>query len=57
MIAVIGDIHGCHLTMLELYEQIIKKYADMVEASIRKHPETWLWSHNRWKRAKPEDES
>ena len=34
MIAVIGDIHGCHLTMLELYEQIIKKYPDITIYSV-----------------------
>jgi KDO2-lipid IV(A) lauroyltransferase len=34
-------------------DQIIKMYAEVVEASIRKNPESWLWSHNRWKRAKP----
>lgn len=33
-------------------EQIINKYAEMVENSIRKNPESWLWSHNRWKRAR-----
>jgi len=32
-------------------DQIINMYAKMVEASIRKNPESWLWSHNRWKRA------
>ena len=33
-------------------QQIINKYAEMVEDSIRKNPENWLWSHNRWKRIK-----
>ena len=33
-------------------EQIINKYAEMVEQSIRKNPESWLWSHNRWKRTR-----
>jgi KDO2-lipid IV(A) lauroyltransferase len=33
-------------------EQIINKYAEMVENSIRKNPESWLWSHNRWKRSR-----
>jgi len=36
-------------------DQIINMYAEMVEASIRKNPESWLWSHNRWKREKPVD--
>ncbi len=36
-------------------DQIINMYAEMVEASIRKNPESWLWSHNRWKREKPAD--
>lgn len=33
-------------------EQIINKYAEMVENSIRENPESWLWSHNRWKRSR-----
>ncbi len=36
-------------------DQIINMYAEMVEASIRENPESWLWSHNRWKREKPAD--
>ncbi len=33
-------------------QQIINKYAEMVENSIRENPESWLWSHNRWKRTR-----
>jgi KDO2-lipid IV(A) lauroyltransferase len=36
-------------------QEIINMYAEMVETSIRKNPESWLWSHNRWKREKPAD--
>jgi len=28
---------------------IIQDYAKAVEASIHNHPESWLWSHKRWK--------
>ena len=34
MIAVIGDIHGCYLTLVELYQQIIKKYPDIKVYSV-----------------------
>ncbi len=29
--------------------EIIEIYARLLEASIRKHPAHWLWSHKRWK--------
>lgn len=29
-------------------------YFDMLEKSIRRAPEFWLWSHNRWKRTRKE---
>ena len=29
MIAVIGDVHGCYLTFVELYNEIIKKYPEI----------------------------
>lgn len=29
---------------------ITQKYYDLLEASIRRAPSYWLWSHNRWKR-------
>jgi len=32
--------------------EIIRLYAKMLEESIRKAPNCWLWSHNRWKRQK-----
>ncbi len=32
---------------------LTKRYAHLLEESIRKHPENWLWSHRRWKRKLP----
>ncbi len=32
-------------------EMITQSYAKMLEDSILKSPESWLWSHKRWKRA------
>lgn len=29
---------------------ITERYYRLLENSIRRHPEYWLWSHNRWKR-------
>jgi KDO2-lipid IV(A) lauroyltransferase len=29
---------------------ILEKYAEILEKTIIQHPESWLWSHNRWKR-------
>ncbi|PIQ07961.1 MAG: diadenosine tetraphosphatase [Ignavibacteriales bacterium CG18_big_fil_WC_8_21_14_2_50_31_20] len=34
MIAVIGDIHGCYHTLVELYNKIIKKYPDLKVYSV-----------------------
>ena len=31
---------------------ITDRYFQMLEASIRRAPEFWLWSHNRWKRTR-----
>ena len=28
---------------------ITRRYAELLEASIRRDPSLWLWSHNRWK--------
>lgn len=28
------------------------KYYEMIEEEIRQFPETWLWTHNRWKRTR-----
>lgn len=32
--------------------EITDRYFEMLEESIRKAPEFWLWSHNRWKRTR-----
>ncbi len=29
--------------------ELIDKYAEMLESSIKKHPHLWLWTHRRWK--------
>ena len=29
--------------------ELTRRYIRFLEASIRKHPEMWLWSHRRWK--------
>ncbi|MEK6552317.1 MAG: metallophosphoesterase, partial [Bacteroidota bacterium] len=29
MIAVIGDIHGCYFTLVELYKKIIRRYPNI----------------------------
>lgn len=33
-------------------QQIIKKYAALLEENIREEPANWLWSHKRWKYSK-----
>lgn len=33
---------------------ITEKYFSLMEATIRRQPQFWLWSHNRWKRTKEE---
>ncbi len=33
--------------------EIIQKYAERLEEEIVKMPETWLWSHRRWKYPRP----
>ena len=33
---------------------ITQKYGEMLEATIRRGPSYWLWSHRRWKRTKEE---
>jgi len=35
---------------------LIKAYALALEKNIREQPELWLWSHKRWKKARPADE-
>ena len=37
------------------YGEITEKHTKLLEKSINKHPEFWLWSHNRWKRHIPEN--
>ncbi len=32
--------------------EITQKFASKLENLIREHPETWLWSHKRWKHSK-----
>ncbi|MDE6772890.1 MAG: lysophospholipid acyltransferase family protein [Muribaculaceae bacterium] len=32
--------------------ELTKKYYEMLEATIRRTPHLWLWSHNRWKRTR-----
>ncbi len=32
--------------------EIMRAYAQFLEEEIRRQPETWLWSHRRWKHAK-----
>ena len=35
--------------------EIIKRYRDKLERSIRERPAQWLWSHNRWKHTRPKE--
>jgi KDO2-lipid IV(A) lauroyltransferase len=32
--------------------EITKAYVQFLEESIKRQPENWLWSHNRWKHAR-----
>jgi KDO2-lipid IV(A) lauroyltransferase len=34
--------------------ELTDKYFDMLEETIRRAPEYWLWTHNRWKRTHEE---
>ena len=54
---------GRYLTTFELLcenpaektdAEIIKMYIEKMEEIIRENPEFYLWSHNRWKRKRPE---
>lgn len=38
-------------------EQIMDRYVAQTEKMIRRHPELWLWSHKRWKRRKPAEQT
>lgn len=33
---------------------LTEKYYRLLENSIKRAPEFWLWSHNRWKRTREE---
>ena len=35
--------------------EIVESYARLLEKTIRKQPEYWLWSHRRWKHKRPAD--
>jgi KDO2-lipid IV(A) lauroyltransferase len=35
--------------------EVTEKFTRCMEASIRRHPEMWLWTHKRWKLKPPED--
>lgn len=35
--------------------EITTQHTQLLERDIKKHPEFWLWSHNRWKRKIPKD--
>ncbi len=39
------------------HEGIIASFVEHLEASIRKHPADYLWSHKRWKYSKEEEEA
>ena len=43
---------GCYKLNFEKIESqnITKKYVNLLQKTINKKPEHWLWSHNRWKR-------
>lgn len=34
--------------------EIMDRYVALLESDIRQQPHNWLWSHKRWKRAKPD---
>ena len=36
--------------------QIFREYIELSEKVIRAHPEDWLWTHNRWKYQRKENE-
>lgn len=37
--------------------ELMDKYVFLLEKSIKEQPHNWLWSHNRWKRKLPENET
>ena len=42
-----------HPEQLKEYE-LTDRYHQLLEETIRRQPELWLWSHNRWKRTREE---
>ena len=39
------------------FGEITEKHVSILENQIRKRPENWLWSHKRWKREPPQEQS
>lgn len=39
------------------YGEITKRFMLHLEADIKRKPESWLWSHKRWKRKREQDET
>lgn len=39
----------------EQYGFIMERYVELLEQQIAQNPARWLWTHNRWKHAPPED--
>ncbi|MCS7154174.1 MAG: lipid A biosynthesis acyltransferase, partial [Bacteroidia bacterium] len=33
--------------------ELTRRYVQLLEASIRRAPHNWLWTHNRWKHSPP----
>lgn len=46
LVPVVDDAAACE------QHEITDRYARLLEATIRRQPESWLWSHNRWRRPK-----
>jgi len=40
------------ITKVEATEDFVPRYIELLENAIKKHPENWLWTHRRFKRAK-----
>lgn len=39
----------CENASTEPLFSVVETFAQMLEATIRRHPERWLWSHKRWR--------